>query len=256
MSLSNIIFGTEGMQYEHTSDKRLPFGARMVFPDGREFVYGQAGGTALTTATLVQQAVVTTGHTKDLVVAASAAIGATSVTVTNSTTAITANMYAEGHLFVNDAGGEGYMYIIKSHPAESTGSGTCVFTLEEGSALRVAVTITTSEVGLRKHLCDEVVVAPTTFTGALVGVAVRAMTENYYGWFLTKGAAPILTNGTVIVGRAVSRSATTAGAVDTYPVTLSEGTPNTYTTNDHLKIGTVMSVGGTTEYSLVNFNIN
>lgn len=248
MSFPGVVWGSEGDQFEHTSDKKRPFGTVLKLVDGREFVYAQAGGTALNTGKLMQQAVVTSGHTKDLNPASTAAIGATAVTITNSTTAITANMYAEGYLFTNDAAGEGYLYKIKSHPAESTGSGSCEITLEEGSALRVALT-TSSEVGLRKHPCDEVVVAPTTFTGIVVGMAVREVTANYYCWLQTKGPACVLTYGTVIVGKAVTRSATTAGAVDVYPLNSVDAS------GQQPMLGNVLSVASSAEYSLVDLNV-
>ncbi len=249
MSFSNVVYGSEGMQFGVSANKSSPLGNIMILPDGSEYVYARAGGVALDVGKLMQQAVVVTGHTKDLSVAADAAIGATKVTLTNSTTAITANMYAEGYMYVNDATGEGYRYKIKSHPAESTGSGTVVITLEEGSALRVALTASVSEVGLRKHKADAVLVAPTSFTGVIVGATVRAVPLDYYCWLQKKGTAVLLTNGTVIKGMLVTRSATTPGAIDVYPLNSSD--------NDGQQppIGTVESVAASTEYSLVNLNI-
>uniref|UniRef100_A0A6M3XUV5 Uncharacterized protein n=1 Tax=viral metagenome TaxID=1070528 RepID=A0A6M3XUV5_9ZZZZ len=245
MSFATMIQGTEGLQFEHTADKRHPFGVAMVFTDGREFAYGQAGASNLDVGKLAQQAVVTSGHTKGLLVAADAAIGATAISITNATSAITKDMYKEGVLFVNDAVGEGYQYKIKSHPAESTGTGTCVITLVEYGGLRVALT-TASRVGLRKHICDSVLVAPTTITGVLVGATVRAMTALYYGWFQVKGMATVLTNGVVVVGEPVTRSVTTPGAVDPY---------NEDGTGNHTPIGEVLSVASSTEYSLIDLNI-
>lgn len=237
-----VIQGSEGMQFEHTSGKKRPFGAKMVFPDGREFVYCQAGGTALDTGKLMQQAVVTSGHEADLVVL-TGAVNATTVTFTNVTTAITADMYAEGYMFVNDEAGEGYLYKIKSNLAESTGTGTGTLTLEEGSAIRVALT-TSSEFGLRKHLCDEVVVAPTTETGCLVGATVRAVTEDYYCWLQKKGLCVVLANGTVVKGSQVARGVTTPGSVDTL---CGDGTV--------ANIGECVSVAASTEYCLINLDI-
>ncbi len=242
------IQGNWGQQFQTSSTKKLPFGTVMELPDGREFVYARAGAVALDVGKVMQQAVVISGHTKDLVPAATV-IGANTVTLTNSTTAITADMYAEGTLFVNAGAGLGYSYHIKSHPAEATGSATCLFTLEEDDALQVALVAATSKCGLRKHTCDGVLVAPTTFTGVVVGVTVCAVTENYYCWLLKKGATAALTNGTVIVGKAVNRSETTAGAVDVYPLNSSA------TSGQQPMIGFVESVGATAEYSLVDFNI-
>ncbi len=248
MGFSNRIQGAWGQQFQVHSTKKLPLGTVMELGDGREFVYSRAGAVALDAGKVMQQAVVISGHTKDLVPAATA-IGARAVTLTNATTAITADMYAEGSLFVNAGAGLGYRYRIKSNAAESTGSGTCVFTLEEDDQIQVALVAASSKIGLRKHLADGAIVAPTTFTGIVAGVTVVPVTALYYCWLLIKGTTAALTNGTVIVGMAVNRSETTAGAVDVYPLNSVD------TSGQQPAIGFVESVAASTEYSLVNFNI-
>lgn len=246
MSTPNVIWGSEGDQFFASATKSLPFGTRMKFVDGREFVYSRVGSTTdLTAGALQQQAVVGTGHIIDLAIGADAAIGATSIEVTNATTTITANMYDEGYLFTNDAAGEGYLYKIKSHEAGVSDASDCTVVLEEGSALRVALT-TSSKVGLRKHYCDGAIIAPTTETGVLIGVSLRAVTKAYYCWLQVKGSAAVLTNSTVVVGEGVTRSLTTEGAIDAYD---ENGTSNL------AMIGTVQSVGATEEYSLVYLDI-
>jgi len=227
-----------------TSTQKCPLGAYMVFPDGRVFRYAQAGAVNLAIGRLMQQAVVTSGHTKDLAVPAAVAVGATAVTITNKTTAITANMYEEGYLFVNDVDGEGQNCKIKSHPAESTGTGSCVITLIDEDALIVALT-TSSQVGLRKNPFDDVVVNPTTITGIPVGVTPVAMTALRYGWLQIAGPAAVLTNGTVVLGKQVSPSGTVAGAVDVRPLNSGD------TDGQEPPVGYVMSVAADTEFSLV-----
>lgn len=245
MSFPNVIFGSYGDQFHHSSAAILPLGQKMMLPDGRQFIYAQAGATGLDAGKLMQEPAVTSGHTKDLVVAAAVAAGGKTVTFTNATTAITADMYAEGYMFVNDADGAGYNYKIESNLAESTGSGTGTVTLEEGEGVRIALT-TSSEIGLRKHRCDGVVVAPTTETGGVVGCTVRAVTADYYCWLQVKGECGVLTNGTVVVGEPVTRSVTTPGAVDPYN---EDGTANL------LPLGQVRSVAGSGEYSLIDLDI-
>ncbi|KKN48583.1 hypothetical protein LCGC14_0651280, partial [marine sediment metagenome] len=155
-SFDNTIWGSEGMQYLNEENKNHPFGTMLKFIDGQEFIYAQAGGLALAAGTLQQQAVVVSGHEADLAVPTARSVGDTTVTLTNSTTAITANQYVEGYLFTNDHGaagtGEGSLYKIKSNAAESTGSGVATFVFEEGSALRIAWT-TATQCGLRKYPC-------------------------------------------------------------------------------------------------------
>ena len=231
----------------------LPIGTALITDDG-VFRYAKNGAAAVTIGKLLQQAVVASDHLKDLAVAAAAAVGATSVTITNgATTAITADMYKDGWLFVNDAVGEGAKYKIKSHPAAAVGA-SCVITLVD--PIEVALT-TLSQVGLRKNLYDGVVVNPTTQTGIPVGVVNHSsFTAAYYAWIKTKGIVALLTNGTVIVGRMVAPGATIPGSVDTYPITLVEGAPNTYAPGDNPCVGVVMSVGADTEYSLVKIDLD
>ena len=179
MSFPTVIYGSIKDRLNTTVAQVSPLGTRLILPDGRVFRYAKAGGTNLSIGQVMQEAVVTTGHTKDLAVAAAAPIGSSSVIVTNSTTAITANMYAEGYLFVNDEAGEGQLCTIKSHPAEATGSGNCVITIADEDALTIALS-TISQVGLRKNLYKDVVVAPITVTGPPLGVTPCAVTANYY----------------------------------------------------------------------------
>jgi len=246
MSFPNVVWGSDGMQFwTGASQGAYPLGTIMQFNDGREYVYCEAAGTALEPGKVMSSAAVTSGHTKDLAIATSASIGDTTVYITNSTTAITADMYAEGYMFVNDVTGEGHIYKIKSNNAESTGTGTCTLTLEEGSALRTALTAGTSQVGLRKHPCKDIVVAPTTEVGVPVGVATCDVTENYFCWVQRKGPAAVLTNGTVVLGMGVQTSETTAGAVD----------PQTAAGDDIPIVGHVLSVAASTEYSLIDLCI-
>jgi len=219
----------------------------MSLPDGREFRYARAG-VDLAPGKLAQESAVISGHTKDLAVVAAVAVGETAINITLATTGVTANQYAGGFLFVNDVDGEGQLCKIKSHPAQASTSGNVVITVEDEDALRVALT-TSSQVGLRFNPYDGVVVAPTTHTGVVVGASICAVTTTYYCWLQTKGPAAMLTNGTVVLGLAVDRSGTTAGAVDVYPLNSGD------TAGQEQVIGTVMSVASSTEYSLVNLNI-
>lgn len=231
-----------------SSVQLFPLGTVLITDDG-VFRYTKNGAGAVTIGKLLQQAVSGADHIIDLAVAAAAAVGATSVTITNGgTTAITADMFKDGYLLINDAAGEGAVYKIKSNAAAATGA-SCVITLVD--PIEVALT-TSSKVGLRKNLYDSVVVCPTTLTGVPVGwVNLSSFTASYYSWIKSKGIIAALTNGTVIVGKMVAPSETTAGAVDTYPITLTEGTPNTYVPGDCPCVGQVMSVGATEEYSLI-----
>lgn len=232
-----------------TSTQKMPLGSRMVFPDsGRVFHYALAGALDLAIGRVMQEAVVTSGHTKDLVPAA-AAIGAATVTLTNSTTAVTKDMYAEGYLFINAGAGAGQIATIKTHPAEATGIGNFCVTLEDEDALKVALVAATSKVGLRKNLYKDVVVAAIAKTAPPIGVTPCAVTAAYYCWLQTWGPCAVLTNGTVIVSLNLAPSGTTAGSVDVYPLN------SVAASGQEPVIGWVMSVGATAEHSLVFLTI-
>ena len=230
---------------ERSTQGSTPLGARAVIGD-RVFRWTRNGSVALTVNRLCQESVVVTGHGGDLAIATAAAINARSVTLTNSTTAITANQYAGGYLWIDN---EGHCYKIKSHPAESTGTGSVVITLEDDDYLRAALTTATSNAGLRRNPYDSVVVNPTTPTGAPVGVTPIAVTASYYFWLQTWGPAAVLTNGTLIVGYMASPGATTAGSVDVYPLNSVDGS------GQQPIVGVASRVRPTTEFSLIDLRI-
>lgn len=223
-----------------------PLGQRAIQGD-RVFHYALAGAVALATGRLVQEAVVVSGHDVDLLPTVAAAVGARTVTLQNVTTAIVANEYAGGFLWVNDVDGEGHAYRIKSHPA-ATATGTVVITLEDDDTIRVALT-TSSQVGLRHNLYRGLLVNPTTPTGAPVGVTPVAVTADYYFWCQTWGPASVLTNGTLLRGRTVAPGATTAGSVDVYPLNSVDGS------GQEPVVGVCMVVGVSTDFSLIDLRL-
>lgn len=246
MSFPTTIYGALGDRLVQTETQKLPLGTRLVLPDGRVFRYARAGASDLDIGKLMQECVVSSGHTKDRVPAV-AAIGATQVTITNATTAITAGMYAEGYLFINNEAGEGQICTIKSH-AVAGATDTCVITLEDEDALTVALTAS-SRVGLRKNLYKDIIVNPISATGVPIGVTPRSITAEWYGWLQTWGPCAVLTNGVLVLGKAIGPGGTTVGSVDVYPLNSVDAS------GQEPAIGWVMSVGATTEYSLVFLTI-
>jgi len=59
----------------------------------------------------------------------------------------------------------------------------------------------------------DVVQAPATETGAIVGVTNIDMTDDYYGWIQVRGPKACLSGETLVLGHRVLRSDTDAGAV-------------------------------------------
>lgn len=247
-----VIHGYPGLEKtEQSVQGPNALGQYMGLDDGRLYRWSQSGSVALSTGRLLQQAVVVSGHGNNLAVQAASAIGDRTVALTNSTTAITLDQYAGGFLTINDAGadaGEGLIYRIKSHPAESTGSGTVIITLADDDGIVVALT-TNGQAGLRKHPHDEVLVNPTTPTGIVVGVCGMPVTADFYFWAQVRGSCPVLINGVVIVGLQVTAGATTAGSVDVQPLNSVDGS------GQERVVGHVETVMASTEFGGVYLTI-
>lgn len=183
-------------------------GELMQTADGRRYRYARAGsGAALVLGNLLQGPAETT-DSQSLIVDA-AAIGATSIT-TSDTTTVTVNEFAGGFVVVTGEAstGRGQILRIKSHPAATA----AVVTLTLEDPVQVALTATT-QVDLVHNPYNGVIQYPGTRSGTVVGVAVNEITASQYGWIQVGGPACVLVNGTVTVGSVVV-AADNAGAVE------------------------------------------
>ena len=241
MSFPTDIYGAEGEQWETYSDQRHVLGTRLVLQDGRTFRFVENGGTLLVTGNVIQAEA--PGANFDELAIAAAAAGAESVTVTLGSTAAAVDLFAEGYLFVEDDAGESFLYPVRSHPAAAT-SATMVVTI--WNSIQVALTAS-STVLLLKSLYKDVIQLPTTGTGDIVGVAVKAIAADEYGWIQTHGPCGVLTDGTLVIGQHIRASDGTAGAVE--PLNR-DGTGE-----DEAELGRVISVSATTEQSLCYLTI-
>lgn len=195
-----------------SSTQYHPLGSYAETADGRGFRYMLVGGTSTVPGKLYQTAAQDTTNLNPsggLAVAA-AAIGTVAVTLTGTLT-IAANLVANGYLSVNVTPGQGYIYKIKGNTAVS-GAANCVVTLAD--PLIVALT-TSSKVVLSQHPYANVIVNPTTQTGAPVGVATIINTNGNYGWLQTFGACSALVDDAVAIGTDYCASDTVAGALTT-----------------------------------------
>jgi hypothetical protein len=226
--IGQTLFSTSSVAYHANGE--------LVFsPDGRQFRYCKAGGTTLVPGKLQQSAAEDTTNFQNLAVAA-AAIGATSVTTTTTVT-LTANQLAGGLMIITTSTGAGYVYRIKSHPAVTT----AVVTIALEDPILVALT-TSSRIDVHPNLYDGVIVNPATASSTPVGVAIYPVTNAQYGWLQVKGAAPVLADGTVVVGTSVCASNATAGAVEAF-------------TGVQAPVGLAITGGATTEYVQVALNL-
>lgn len=246
-----VIEGYSEEIYQTFATAIAKLGTKLDFPDGRRFRFAQNGLTALVAGRIVQSTVPQAQHL-NLTVVAAQGVGDHQVTVTLGSTAVVANEYAEGFLYVNDAGAdtttEGYTYRIKSHPAAAA-SGNVVITLYEDSPICIALT-TNSQVTLTHNKFYAVIVHPSPPTGQVVGLAPCAVPISYYFWCQTRGPAAVITEGTVVIAQEVMCSSSVDGAVT--PAVLTEATPNTFITPP---VGICMTVNVTTEESLIDLKI-
>ena len=227
-----------------------PLGAKLEYGD-RTFRYAQMGG-ACTAGKLAQQMAHTAHHINCTVTDADAdgstfshAAGSTSITLETNGTDLTANLFAEGYLYVNDQEGEGQCLRVKSHPAhDHSDDATVIITTYD--PIHTALVKNSSQVSLMQNPYADVIAAPATETGAVVGVTVTDMANNEFGWIQTNGPAAVLAGETLVLGHKVCRSDADAGAC--MPDNGDDLTP---------QIGQVMAGGVVdTEYSMILLNIS
>ena len=205
--------------YDESSTQNAPLGTRMAWADGRVYRYFQNGGTALAASKLFQTTVLVTGWDASVKPAAAYAAGQTQIgcSATAGTSVVDTNIEVtacqDGFIGVRTGAGQAYQYQIKSHTAISSNSA---FTINLYDPIKVALGSTASCALIRNPYKD-VVVAPTTHTGAIMGVSVMVVTANYYSWGQTWGIGlgydDADADRIVAAGMAVIRSISTAGYI-------------------------------------------
>jgi len=181
-------------------------GTRSVDDAGRVFRYVKAGASALVAGNVLQSPAIVPDHLGTT--AAAIAIGAMSLTFApTSSTAATADQYADGYLGVDTTPGNGYTYSVLGNTA-----GTASLTVTLKDPIQVALT-TASRLGLIANPYRGVIQLPaTTATGSIVGIATYVIAIGEYGWVGTWGLFSVLTTGTPALGAMVLGPGTAAGA--------------------------------------------
>ena len=190
--------------------QEMSLGTKVVTPDGRAFRYVQAGAAALVPGKLQDGPANNTDNANIAVVLGTA--GATAITVTLGSTAATINEFAEGVIVINDEDGQGYTYSIKSHPAADA-AADLVLTLDSDEPIVTALT-TSSQATLVPNQYKDVIIHAASETGVPVGVAVTAITAEYFGFIQTRGTVACLHDATPAeIGEGCDASTTTDGCV-------------------------------------------
>ena len=195
--------------YDESSTQQGNIGALRELPDGRRFRYAYFEA-ATAAGLLVSQDVSATAVVETDNIATAAAIGAVTVTLTDSGTlgSATANQYAGAYLHTTDDAGEGYTYRIIGNTAAS--SDAVDFSLYD--PLVIAVT-TATDVAITGGLWYKVRGATHDTDYLISGVTNRVMQASYYGWVQTTGVCTILADGTPAIGDNLTLSDGVAGAV-------------------------------------------
>lgn len=141
-------------------------------------------------------------------------IGTFKVTVT-AASAISANQYTDGYLFVDEGTGAGDVYRIKEHPAIGNGETGVVTLLDP---LRTAWSTSDTDIQLIQSPY-RLIEANTGQTELPAGVPLVAFTDEYYGWIQTWGPCCLLIDATGTFGAPsnergeINPSSNVAGAV-------------------------------------------
>lgn len=220
-----------------------PLGQQLVLQDGRKFRFALNGATLAVVADVMQGAAALS--TSEDLTAAAGSVGDRIITFTHGAATTVVNLFAEGYAVISVTPGGGDTYKIASHAALRNATAGDVVNLSPGNALRRALT-TSSRVDLSRHAYAGVLQVPSAvITGVPVGVAVSAIAAAGFGWLQTRGAAGVLTNGTLIVGtRAIVPGAAAAGAC-------SPETPVVSDSDVEITLGTVLVVAATTAFSTI-----
>ena len=201
---------TSANPYAESASALFPLGAKLDWGD-RAFVYVQMDGGVTAGKCLQQVASIVANHSQCTATATVAACQHDISIETQGDTDLTADLYADGYLYVNDAIGEGQSFRIKSHPAHDHSDDPSVII----SCYDPVVTAlsTASELTLTKNPFKDVIVAPAAETGAIIGVTNIDMTDDYFGWAQIRGPKAVLADSTLVLGNNVVRGDSTAGAV-------------------------------------------
>lgn len=251
---SPVLYMPEGAQfdvYTAAQGQRYPLGQKLELPDGRIYRFARNGTSALAPGRLVQSEVPDGDHDTLAVPSSSNnVVGSRTMTVTNGSDTIEANLYRDGYAVIEAAAGagDGYLYKIDAH-GELTASVDVDVPLQGGYGLRTALN-TSDTVTLVKSPYADVIIHPSSPTAMCVGVPAATIAASGFGWVQTHGPCAVLIDGTVIIGLSVMASNGTDGSVEAWGLT--EAGPNTEISP---AIGTVMEVAPTTGLGLIYLTI-
>ena len=247
--------GDEKVSYAANQNGRI-LGTRAVTPDGRVFRWALNAAVALEAGKLVQTAaeISSSVHVNGLTVVNTTSTGVTTITVLMATTPLTANLYQDGDLTVDTSPGQA-MYRIKSHQAAGSAENA-EFTLYESDEIKDAMTSGTTTVGFRRNPYTSVIIAPTTPTGAPIGVTPISVAVSRYFWLQTWGPALVNMDQAPVAGKRVITGILSAGHLD-ISSTSSADTTGANESSSYPQIGVAQTAGaGADKYHRVFLTVS
>lgn len=213
-----------------STTKQVQFGALGQTEDGRTFRYVSLGGTSTVAPGLLMQAAVSAANSQGLAipavtvtasgqVAANLALGSNLLVVTNGSTAVTQDEFAEGFLEVLQTSGSNQgpvSYRIKGNSAAAASTGYIQVYLAEPLRNTQVLVGGTDTVNLWASPFSAVVATTTVNVpiGVTVTQAVNSSTVTNYGWVQCKGPTTAFFDASsAVIGNTVGPSTTTAGYV-------------------------------------------
>ena len=235
MAFPTRLYGRFGDEKVSNSTKRHKFGTIMELPDGSLYRYCLVG-EAIGAGQLCQGPLAIANHDMDLAIAANAAVGASTFTITLGGTAATLNQYQDGWVYINDGAGEGHKYRLESSAVTGSG-GTFTCTLEQQDTVAEALTSAASLAGLMANQYNGALLYNTTPDGVPTGVAATEISNAEHGWLQTRGWGVVLAAGTQVIGKESVASLNTSGAVDPHVAT-GDATPGVAIASSPIAVAT------------------
>lgn len=215
-----------------TTSKQTQYGAVGMTGDGRLYRYVEFGGTSTIASGLVVVGQAATSNSQGLTITATTvtaanqatanlATNSTTLVLTNGSTAVTQDEFAEGFLQVvvggNTSDTGSYSYKIKGNSAASATTGYITVTLYEPLRNTTALVPGTDTANLWPSPFFNVNTSTTAATpvGLTIMPVPNTSTVTNYGWVQVTGDAVVLNDagGTITVGGSFAQSVTTAGNV-------------------------------------------
>lgn len=210
MSLPNIVFGSEELTLDTSTNESTPVGTKMVIEDGRTFRFSENAGTAAVAGRVFMAAVHTVANNGAQAVDTLAAGVSVLTGVGASNAAVAVNLLKDGYIFVDTAAQLDSIHRIKSNTNIASG-GTGSVTLYSPTTDAISAAETVSYI---VNSYRNIVIAAAPQTAPVVGVITTAIAADSFGWIATGGLTKVLVDGSWLNGDEVIASDGTAGSLE------------------------------------------